>query len=46
MRIVKLNEQTRQDILASLLKRDPNHYSGYEEKVRFWNTPGNLTEWS
>lgn len=34
MRIVKLNEQTRQDILASLLKRDPNHYSGYEEKVQ------------
>ena len=34
MRIVRLNEQTRQDILASLLKRDPNHYSGYEEKVQ------------
>ena len=34
MRIVKLNEQSRQDILASLLKRDPNNYSGYEDRVR------------
>lgn len=34
MRIVKLNEQTRQDILANLLKRDPNNYSGYEKTVQ------------
>ncbi len=34
MRIVKLNEQARQDILANLLKRDPNNYSGYEKTVQ------------
>ncbi|MCI9162502.1 MAG: histidinol dehydrogenase [Lachnospiraceae bacterium] len=34
MRIVKLNEESRQDILANLLKRDPNNYTGYEDKVR------------
>ncbi len=34
MRIVKLTDQTRQDILADLLKRDPNNYSGYESVVQ------------
>ncbi|NBH70514.1 histidinol dehydrogenase [Clostridiaceae bacterium] len=34
MRIVKLNEKSRQDILANLLKRDPNNYKGYEGRVR------------
>lgn len=34
MRILHLDEQSRRDILANLLKRDPNHYSGYEEKVQ------------
>lgn len=34
MRIVKLNEQSKQDILACLLKRDPNNYSGYEDRVQ------------
>ena len=30
MRIIKLNEQSRANILADLLKRDPNNYSAYE----------------
>lgn len=34
MRIVKLDEQSRQNILADLLKRDPNNYSKYEETVQ------------
>ncbi len=34
MRIVRLNEKSRQDILANLLKRDPNNYSGYESTVQ------------
>ena len=34
MRIVRSNDQTRQDILANLLKRDPNNYSGYEKTVQ------------
>lgn len=34
MRIVQLNEQNKQNILAGLLKRDPNNYSEYEETVR------------
>ncbi len=34
MRIIRLNEESRQDILANLLKRDPNNYIGYEDKVR------------
>lgn len=34
MRIIKLNEQSRQDILSNLLKRDPNNYMGYEDTVR------------
>lgn len=34
MRIIKLDDQSRQGILVNLLKRDPNHYSGYEDTVR------------
>lgn len=33
MRIVKLTEETKQDILGSLLKRSPNQYAQYEETV-------------
>ena len=34
MRIIKLNEQSRANILADLLKRDPNNYSAYEGTVQ------------
>jgi len=34
MRIVKLDQQSKQNILADLLKRDPNNYGQYEEIVR------------
>lgn len=34
MRIVKLNETSRQNILADLLKRDPNNYSAYADTVQ------------
>ena len=34
MRIVRSNDETRQNILANLLKRDPNNYSGYEKTVQ------------
>lgn len=34
MRIVKLDEQSRANILADLLKRDPNNYSAYEGIVQ------------
>ncbi len=34
MRIVKLNEDTRKNILADLLKRDPNNYGSYEDTVK------------
>lgn len=34
MRIIKLNEQSRANILADLLKRDPNNYSAYEDTVQ------------
>lgn len=33
MRIVKLNEQTRQNVLEDLLKRSPNNYTRYEAAV-------------
>lgn len=33
MRIIELNEQTKNNILENLLKRSPNHYTEYEEKV-------------
>lgn len=33
MRIVKLNSQTKQDLLDCLLKRSPNHYTEYENRV-------------
>lgn len=34
MRIVRLDEQTRKNILADLLKRDPSNYDSYEDKVK------------
>lgn len=34
MKIVRLDEKTRADILEGLLKRDPNHYPKYEETVQ------------
>ena len=34
MRVIKLNEQSRANILADLLKRDPNTYSAYEGTVQ------------
>ena len=33
MRIIKLTEETRQDLLSSLLKRSPNQYNAYEDTV-------------
>ncbi|MCD8022165.1 MAG: histidinol dehydrogenase, partial [Lachnospiraceae bacterium] len=33
MRIVRLTEETRKDILSQLLKRSPDSYQGYEERV-------------
>ncbi len=34
MRIVKLDETSRQNILADLLKRDPNNYGAYADTVQ------------
>ncbi len=34
MRIIRLEEQSRKNILAELLKRDPNQYGSYEASVR------------
>lgn len=34
MRIVKLTPESRADILNSLLKRSPNHYTEYESAVK------------
>ncbi|HCD42553.1 MAG TPA: histidinol dehydrogenase [Lachnoclostridium sp.] len=34
MRIVKLNETSRQNILSDLLKRDPNNYDAYADTVQ------------
>ncbi len=34
MRIITLDEQSKQNILTDLLKRDPNHYSSYEASVQ------------
>ncbi len=34
MRIITLDEQSRKNILADLLKRDPNNYSQYESTVQ------------
>lgn len=34
MKIVKLTEETKKNILDDLLKRDPNHYSSYESTVK------------
>lgn len=33
MRIVEMTDSTRKNVLNDLLKRSPNNYSGYEEKV-------------
>lgn len=33
MRIVKLDETSRENLLADLLKRDPNNYEGYTKQV-------------
>lgn len=33
MRILKINEETKKDILENLLKRSPSNYSDYESKV-------------
>lgn len=33
MRIVRLNQETRQNLLDSLLKRSPNHYEKYSDTV-------------
>lgn len=33
MKIIKLTNETKQDILSSLLKRSPNNYSQYEKTV-------------
>ena len=34
MRIVKLNEKSMENILADMLKRDPNNYDSYTETVQ------------
>ena len=34
MRILKLTEDTRKDILQNLLKRSPNNYGQYEQGVQ------------
>ncbi|MCR5604519.1 MAG: histidinol dehydrogenase [Lachnospiraceae bacterium] len=34
MRIVRLNDETRKDIMTNLLKRSPSQYSEYENTVR------------
>ncbi len=34
MRIIKLNEQSKKNILEDLLKRDPNNYTAYESAVQ------------
>lgn len=34
MRIVELNENTKSDLLSRLLKRSPNHFEGYGDKVQ------------
>ena len=33
MRIIRLDEQSKQNIPADLLKRDPNNYTAYEDTV-------------
>ena len=34
MRIIQLDEASRQNILADLLKRDPNNYTAYADTVQ------------
>ena len=33
MRILKLDENTKKNVLEDLLKRSPNQYTEYEERV-------------
>ena len=33
MRIIKLNEENKKNILSDLLKRDPNQYDEYADRV-------------
>lgn len=33
MRIIELTKESKADLLNGLLKRSPNHYSEYENKV-------------
>lgn len=34
MRIIKLDDESKQNILSDLLKRDPNNYTDYEDTVK------------
>ena len=34
MRIIRLDEQSRKNLLEDLLKRDPNNYTSYETTVQ------------
>lgn len=34
MRIVKLNSETKKDLLSNLLKRSPNNFGDFAETVR------------
>ena len=34
MRILKLNEENKKNLLEDLLKRDPNHYTQYADAVQ------------
>ena len=34
MRIIKLNEETKKNIMSELIKRDPNQYQSYEAVVK------------
>lgn len=43
MRILKLNEEQKENILSNLLKRDPNNYEEYEARV---NTIVNQVKWN
>ena len=34
MRIIRLDQQSKENLLADLLKRDPNNYGSYEARVQ------------
>ena len=36
MRIVKLNEDSKKNILEDLLKRSPNNYDQYENRIIYY----------